>query len=452
MLTGGSVVIRGGTFTRLYSSNYDIEDRDGTGNITLTVGEKGEGPTFALGLRVKGTTLEEILDEGMAYWQEGKQVTLTEGQTEIPEGAVTVRVACPHTESTTCDDNGDGTHSDICTACGTVLKTEPHSMTEVGCQSIAPCTVCFAMGRYGDHSFNEESICEVCGKVYTPAELYSHSISLTGNIAINYYMILSDAVVADPTAYMQFTMAEGQVRKVTVAESDRKLYNGVVYFIFTCEVGAKEMTDTVTAQFFYEGGATEIDTYSVKTYADHILGSSTDEELIALVTAMLRYGAASQLQFNHNIGNLADTGLEPVDYSQVDIDVPEFYRPEGTERVKYEGATLILNSQTTLRFYFSTSVPVEELRVTYEGEILPIRTSNQLFYVDIEDISAQHLDERFVISLNDGEFTVGIAYSPLYYCASVNENLSGYHSETLQNVVTALYLYNQAANRYFEKA
>jgi hypothetical protein len=42
-----------------------------------------------------------------------------------------------------------------------------------------------------------------------PAKLMFATMSLEGNIGINYYMLLSDAVINDPTAFMQFTLVDG---------------------------------------------------------------------------------------------------------------------------------------------------------------------------------------------------------------------------------------------------
>ena len=51
----------------------------------------------------------------------------------------------------------------------------------------------------------------------------------------------------------------------------------------------------------------------------------------------------------------------------------------------------------------------------------------------------------FSISI-DGAEVGAVSYIPMSYCYSV---LTGKADENLQNVVKALYLYNQAANAYF---
>ena len=144
--------------------------------------------------------------------------------------------------------------------------------------------------------------------------------------------------------------------------------------------------------------------------------------------------------------------MEPVDYAEISIDYATPVRPRGTKKVTYAGTSLLLNSNTTLRFFFTTKLAPEEITVTYEGEALTIHSRDGRYYVDIDDISAQNLDMEFTVTLSDGEETADITYSPLSYCVSVKNNIYGAYNEAMLNVVTALYLYNCAANAYFTPA
>ncbi len=78
------VTIIGGTI----DSSRDIYGGDST--VTLQLGADDVGTTFLCGIRVEGTTLNAILAEGAAYWQNGMMITLTEDQTEIAGDDVTV--------------------------------------------------------------------------------------------------------------------------------------------------------------------------------------------------------------------------------------------------------------------------------------------------------------------------------------------------------------------------
>ena len=301
---------------------------------------------------------------------------------------------------------------------------------------------------------DKDNRCDNCGRpVNTDANLQYRSITLNGNIGVNFYMTFDEEIEYDEDAYMLFTQEGKEPVKVYLSTVRTGAVRGgkQPVYCFTYEVASKEMTDTITAQFFYRNTCTEQYTYSVRTYANNMLSKLSEEEetLINLLKAMLHYGATSQLQFNYHTERLANEGLEPVDYTGLQIEGFPTNLPQGTDLVSFAGASLLLNSETTLRFFLKVDASVENLTVTYDGTALEIKERNGLYYVDVADIAAPDLDEYFAITVNDGTNTADISYSALAYCASVKANASGIHSETLQNVVAALYLYNQAANNYF---
>ena len=278
------------------------------------------------------------------------------------------------------------------------------------------------------------------------AKLSFHSISLKGNIAIKYYMLLSDEVLHDNSAYMRFTMVDGEIIEIPVSEGVATEYEGEIYYVFSCGVAAKEMTDVVTSEFFYEGGSTGKYQYSVKKYADEILRTTTDEELIDLVEKMLHYGAASQLHFGYNTDDLANAGLDTPDYSDVSVDAAA-NADQGTDSVSFYAASLILKSETTLRFFFQADSG--DFTVTLGGQELEVKERGGLYYVDVTNISAKDLDENVTITINDGTNAADVTYNPMAYCASVLN--SDAFDQEMKNVASALYLYNQAANAYLEE-
>ena len=286
--------------------------------------------------------------------------------------------------------------------------------------------------------------CDVCGCLMQDVYLSSISASLEGNIAVNYFMLLSDEVVADENAYMQFTMADGEIIKVPVSQS--KLIDG--YDVFTCEVAAKEMTDVITSQFYYGGKAAfaKDHVYSVKTYAEHIIQqNSNDPNTKALMEAMVNYGAASQLHFGYNTDNLANTGVTTApDYSAINITEYPFTSGQGTAKVKLYSASLILNSETTLRLFFNGSITA-----THEGKDMKVRQRGGLYYVDIVNIAAKDLDDDVTITINDGTNSANITFNPLSYCQIVAKDTTGSYTTQMRDLAIALYLYNKAAGTYF---
>ena len=312
-----------------------------------------------------------------------------------------------------------------------------------------------------DGIINYTATAELDGNTYTDtktafadgigASLVGHSISLDGDIAVNFYMELSDSVVAHrDTAYMHFTIPTGRtvteqdilVKDARIVESDDK-----TYYVFKCRVAAKEMTSEIKAQMIDgDQHGTEY-TYSVKEYADYLLEHADEREDLAravpLVKAMLNYGAYSQVYFDKNPSALANADLEEsekiLDNVTIDIADPVINGlPDGTT---FEGATLSLKSETTLSLYFKSG---EELAFSCDGYTVEKATSADYQIARIRGIKAKHIGDILTLKINGSE---AISYSPLNYCKNMLDG--GTTNEKLINVVKALYFYWQAADAYF---
>ncbi|MBR3988665.1 MAG: hypothetical protein IKK10_05105, partial [Clostridia bacterium] len=96
------------------------------------------------------------------------------------------------------------------------------------------------------------------------------TITLDGGVSINYYMNLADSVVTDENAKVVFTLPNGSKKSVAVSGVTPDAEG---YYVFTCEVAAKEMTESITAQVITSDDKSEVFTYSVKEYAEYILAS-----------------------------------------------------------------------------------------------------------------------------------------------------------------------------------
>ena len=224
--------------------------------------------------------------------------------------------------------------------------------TKFGAESESPVNVTF-VGDLVDMGLGEH--------------LYGHSITLDGGIGVNFYVELTDELLASETAEMIFTVPNGSetdtqillVKDVIAVDSNKVSIGSKTYYKFKCSISAKDMASTITAQLVDgEKSGTEY-TYSVKDYAEYILEHNEVEEYAnaaPLVKAMLNYGAASQTYFGVD-GTLANDSLTETDKALGDVTIPETFKfnvanatlPEG---VTFEGATLSLKSETTLSLYF----------------------------------------------------------------------------------------------------
>ena len=280
------------------------------------------------------------------------------------------------------------------------------------------------------------------------------SPSLNGTIWVNYYMTIPEKIKNDETAYMEITKTgSAEPQKIYVKDLEKVTYEGKQYYKITCDAGvpAKEMTEQVVAKFYCKGEVLTEMTFSIKDYAEYVQQTSNDEKLKALVTAMLQYGAYAQLHFEHNTGNLANAGLD--DYTSkletvTAATLSEYVKDDiqNNDQVKLKSVSLLLKAETTMRLFFELADGVNIDDVTFNGEPYTGERGG-LYYVDITNIAAKNLDEDVVVYINVNGQSVGqVSYSPVRYCHSI---LTTSNDADLVNAVKALYLYNQAANNYF---
>ncbi len=282
------------------------------------------------------------------------------------------------------------------------------------------------------------------------AQLVGYSLSLDGDIGVNFYMELADDVAASETAYMQFTIPAGsktENKTVLVKDAIKKDMNGKTYHVFKCNVSAKDMASTIKAQIINGDKQGTEYKYSVKDYADYLLSHTADDVTYAnaapLVKKLLNYGAASQTYFGI-AGTAVNAGLSEADRVIDNVPIPEKFKyneanthlPTG---VTLTGVTLSLKSETTLSLYF-TGLP-DNTVFTCEGKDNVESVKNGSYMVArIRGIKAEELENDFTVTFgNDGS----VKYNAMTYCYNVLNG--GTTNDALKNVCRALYQYAEAA-------
>ena len=282
------------------------------------------------------------------------------------------------------------------------------------------------------------------------------SLTLEGNIGVNFYMNLTSETLADTGAKMVFTV-NGVTKEVPVSEGVETA-DGIR---FTYPVAAKEMNDTITAKVVRTDGTTSEEfTYSVRTYCEHKLADATaDEKLKTMVKAMLNYGAAAQTHFGYNTANLANAGLETGTVTVLDAATLESYKvtvtyagDKATAGITARYGTLALESETVVRAYFTLAdgENIADYTFTVNGAAAtPVALEGGAMYVlNIENIAAQDLENMYTITVSKGGAEVlTMNYGAFSYAYSKLSKAET--TEDLKLLVSALYAYNQAANAYF---
>ena len=309
---------------------------------------------------------------------------------------------------------------------------------------------------------NGDEYCDDCGVIYNGigAHLAGYSVSLNGSIGVNFHMDLTQDVLDDNEAYMLFTLPNGTAQKVMVSDAKAKesaVIEGKTYYIFTCNVAAKEMTDTIQAQLITsDGSKTQVYEYSVREYAEKILSGNYDAETQELVKAMLHYGAYSQEWFDYNTTNLANAGLETLDLSEAnDWDGFDPIITNNDKVGSFTSAYLTLESDTAinLKFKLADGVSFEDLRVVVEdplGNVVPVTTdtTENVCLITLTGIKASDLDTMYDFSVTDKEGNKSaILYSAMSYACAVAKSEM---DQKLKDVTAALRIFNLRANEKFE--
>ena len=292
----------------------------------------------------------------------------------------------------------------------------------------------------------------------TGAEVYGSSVSLKGDIALNFFLIIPNELKEDEGAYVTIGTEKFLIKDATT----RKVGEDTLYQ-FTVKMNAKQMNDEVTLKVF--NGADEVYklfnhttgedvtegyVYSVQTYIEKTIATSTDAKLVALVKAMSDYGSLAQAFMDYNVENRAEV---QGDLNSVTLDALTKYKSTTTAGtaagVTYKGGSLVLKSTTAIRLYFTLD----------EGEIgnytfklgkkavTPVETADG-WMIEIANISAKDLDKFYTVTVSSSAGTiVTVKYCGLSYVYTVLNG--GSDDAKLIDLAKSIYLYNQAADAYF---
>lgn len=304
-----------------------------------------------------------------------------------------------------------------------------------------------------EHNYNDFHVCKRCIGL-RPGELagiYGFNAELGGNISLNYYMVLNSYVFSYQPAKMVFTVPDTGSSYTLELVIDRNQKTDKFY-VFTCEVAAKEITSDIVCRVINDRGDTS-DTfhYSIKKYAEQILSNpDVYGDAIPLVKSMLNYGAYAQKYFNYRTDNLANTSEYITEEEKLlkDVDLSSYaYKLEGEQKgVTYDSSSLLLKSETSIKHYFNFKNPedIENLTITVDGKPT-VPTQNIDYYnIKVSDIPAHKLQNMYVVQVGDLYLSYGV-FSYGYIALNYSEN------EALKDTVRALYAYNQEAVKYHNK-
>lgn len=172
-----------------------------------------------------------------------------------------------------------------------------------------------------------------------------------------------------------------------------------------------------------------------------------NEDIVNMVKAVYTYGAYSANKFSEQA--LPETGGIMLDVSGVtssevnaEISEPGLWDPSEVEGFQYRGISLVLDSKTSMKFYFY-SANKHEYTYTDGNNEYPLKaklvstssSGDKLYYVEVPGISLSELGNRYTIKADGNLIYEGSAMNFVRAAIAPTSKLP----ENTQNIAKALY-------------
>ena len=276
------------------------------------------------------------------------------------------------------------------------------------------------------------------------------SITLSDDISINFYAVLSEA---HNGSVMKFIVDGQEVLISGILTADGKwkyTFSGI---------GPQAMTVPIQAVLIFDGEVVYThDPISVKSYSDALLDMSHEElgiteeklgDLKALVTNLLQYGACAQIYKGYNVENLANEGIDSSLLLEfTDPNMAPSVGETKTPGMQFTGATVWFDSVNSICIRFTLTDPerttIRVNGVEYDSSHFnEIGANTYTFFTD--PIPASQYQSSFVFQLClDGVVQQEAVYSVACYVTSMQSSTD----ESMVNLARAMYNYGVAAREY----
>ena len=247
----------------------------------------------------------------------------------------------------------------------------------------------------------------------------SAQVIFGGNFGLKYYFTPAEYIKNDKYAYV--TLEKNNKAPVTIKVSDMEKSGN--YCTFRYNVVSKEICDNITLKL-YNGNGEQVPletesgidcsesgfVYSVKQYAETIIGSAEQSKYHRLAKALIDYGNGAQI----GLGYSSPDNPEPAVSSDVsDIDLSGLadyaHLRTGTKEdydIKVIGPNVIYLDKTNYRvnYTFNKPVDINDYTVTVDGnDVKPISSTGDAvsssWYVEIAGIQGKEYDKRYEVKL-----------------------------------------------------
>ena len=287
------------------------------------------------------------------------------------------------------------------------------------------------------------------------------TLELNGTINVNFFVHIPEYMIDELTA-----TAVVNGRRIDIKGKDAN-HRETNLFVFSVPVPAAEIRDMVNFKLVGQNGAVLpmlnsegkdiTETGFESSVYQYLSKDKTGDKLIALCDALDRYGSYAEAFFKHNddpahLENKEITAAEEAEVkTKVENSVPT---SEGSvPGLTYESSTLVLEGKTAIRMYFTVAPDHNIGEYAFkvgQTELTPF-PRNGMYYVEVKNVPAAELSDPVSLTVTDtdGSAQFTINYSVLSYIRN-KLNSENEDEELLRKLCSALFLYGEAAEKYFE--
>ena len=273
------------------------------------------------------------------------------------------------------------------------------------------------------------------------------AISLAENVTLK-----MEVAIAEPSegAYAKIIYPNGTVDDTQLVANAPM--NGDNY-VFTAEVAVKDLEEIIIIEICDKDGNAFIeDATSAIEYCSTYKELYPNGEFLDLIEALKAYSEAAKIYFDENATAPAAAAA---DFSAVADVKTAGTLPAG---LTHRSAALLLESETTLRHYFELAdgknigdytffVDLDKDGVKDPTETLTVASKSTqqdgktVYFVDIEGITPNELDDVYTLVVTDGEATYSCEYGALTYLKRAYAN----GGAKTKNLAAALLNYSNTA-------
>ena len=298
------------------------------------------------------------------------------------------------------------------------------------------------------------------------AQVVSASLTLTGEIGVNFYVAPDENLAADTGAYARFTFRGEESEPILLSGVPTDTSGGVTRYVLTKYVAAKEMTEQIALRLYAGDGSQialtnasgePVDGNAARYSVARWCGTVTSAKGRALAKKLGNFGARAMAYFGYTAQS-PDTGYTSsvapmaVTASAEDLSAYASSRTGSVTGLSVTGISLTLDSATSVNVSFTlgSGHSVGEYAFAVNGIPAEPSSSGGRVYIRVTDIAAKELDTVRTVTVTGGGKTMTLTVSALSFVYNTLKNYSDAPGKSaLCDLARAVYAYSLAADTYF---